>query len=144
MTQNERFWSKVDKNGRNGCWVWTRSLSFGYGRFNINHLRWVKAHRFAYETLVEPVPEGLCLDHLCRNRRCVNPDHLEPVTMKVNLQRGNNWQRDKTHCKHGHEFTPDNTVWRKGFRKCRECNRITCQRTYAEGKRSNGTRKKAV
>lgn len=84
----ERFWSKVEKSS--GCWAWT-------GHKNRNGYGWTlgpkgkgeSAHRIAYELLVGPIPEGLQIDHLCRNRACVNPDHLEPVTQRVNWQRGN-------------------------------------------------------
>lgn len=82
-TLMERFWAKVERDP-SGCWLWTASLADGgYGHFG----RW-KAHRYAYETLVEPVPHGLDLDHLCRVRHCVNPSHLEPVTRAENLRRG--------------------------------------------------------
>lgn len=78
------FWSRVDKT--DGCWLWTSTVVWnGYGQFRINNRR-VYAHRFAYEQVVGPVPDGL--DHLCRNRRCVNPAHLEPVTRQENLRRG--------------------------------------------------------
>ena len=81
-----RFWRYVEQ--RRECWVWTASIRpNGYGEFRCNG-RLTRAHRFAYEQMVGPVPEGLQLDHLCRNRACVNPEHLEPVTGSVNVQRG--------------------------------------------------------
>jgi hypothetical protein len=81
-----RFWSKVDRTG--DCWKWTAGLTgSGYGRF-----RWdggeVAAHRFAYELLVGAIPDGLQIDHLCRNRACVNPAHMEPITQRENILRG--------------------------------------------------------
>jgi hypothetical protein len=86
----ELFWSRVDKDGPNGCWLWTGvHIGAGYGQASLNGVRQV-AHRVAYELTVGPVPEGLQLDHLCRNRGCVNPDHLEPVTASENKRRA--WQ----------------------------------------------------
>ena len=79
-----RFWSQVNKAG--DCWEWTGSLRRGYGRFKTGRTS-VTAHRFSYEHMVGPIPEGLELDHLCRNTACVRPDHLEPVTRLVNVRR---------------------------------------------------------
>jgi hypothetical protein len=85
-TPEERFWAKVDANGV--CWEWLAGkLPTGYGSFRVNG-KSLYAHRFAWETLMGPIPAGLVLDHLCRNPSCVNPDHLEPVTDKVNINRG--------------------------------------------------------
>lgn len=87
-----RFWSKVVKEGSHGCWRWQGRLNHaGYGRFTVGgrrDARWVMAHRFAYELLIGPIPEGLELDHLCRQRDCVNPGHMEPVTREENSRRG--------------------------------------------------------
>ncbi|MEV4271931.1 HNH endonuclease signature motif containing protein [Micromonospora aurantiaca (nom. illeg.)] len=82
------------------------------------------AHRIAYEMKRGPVPDGLELDHLCRNRRCVRPAHLEPVTRRTNLLRGETIPArlaERTHCRHGHEFTPENTYQWRGSRFCRTC-----------------------
>jgi hypothetical protein len=110
----------IDPDG--GCWVWQRNYdSNGYGR----HLHW-KAHRFAWLVLVGPIADGLQLDHLCRNRGCVNPTHLEPVTQRENLLRGETIyaaNAAKTHCKYGHEFTPENTRIIPRGRRCRACER---------------------
>lgn len=125
----ERFWSKVDKTGE--YWVWMAGRDrLGYGRFgNSDRLApaasSVLAHRIAYEWLVGSIPEGLTLDHLCRNTSCVNPAHLEPVTNLENLQRGNlGYNKYKTHCKNGHPFDEENTAVYYGKRACRTCRRI--------------------
>lgn len=141
----DRFWAKVDKSG--DCWVWTSSLyRFGYGQFFLSRGKSISAHRYAYEALVGPVPQGLELDHLCHtrdlscpggwtcpHRKCVNPAHLEPVTHAENMARGRNAGRTRmgdTHCQHGHEFTPENTYRRpNGSRQCRAC-RAAHRRSY--------------
>lgn len=122
----ERFWSKVDKRGPDECWNWTASKQKGYGQFMLGG-RPRRAHRVAYELLVGPIPEGLTLDHLCRNPSCVNPAHLEPVTLSENVIRAAAATR-KDCCVNGHEFTPDNIWWRispsgRRWRVCRACNR---------------------
>ncbi len=136
----ERFWSHVDKNGPlwNGtpCWVWTGAVDGGgYGHFGLpsghrgGYL--VKTHRFAYETLVGPIPSGLELDHLCRNHACANPAHLEAVTRQVNVIRGVGFcavNAKKTYCNKGHEFTSENTRMEGKGRRCIACRRVTQQR----------------
>lgn len=85
-TDEERFWSKVDKSG--DCWLWTAGISGGTGYANFHWLgRTQSAHRVSYMLAVGPVPEGMTLDHLCRVRHCVNPSHLEPVTLAENIRR---------------------------------------------------------
>jgi hypothetical protein len=123
----DRLQSKILPEPNSGCWIWMGALSeAGYGR------DWnSRAHRVTYEALRGPIPDGMVLDHKCRTRCCVNPDHLEPVTDRENLMRGNTPARknaEKTHCKRGHEFTPKNTrVSMAGSgtkcRVCRECAR---------------------
>ena len=100
----------------------------GYGVFAITSLKSMLAHRFSYELLVGPIAPGLELDHLCRVRACCNPAHLEPVTPLENFRRGYAIaaiNARKTHCKHGHEFSPENTYVYTGkqgtSRICREC-----------------------
>lgn len=126
-----RFWSHVEKTET--CWLWTASGGRGYGIFYPNGARSGRAaHRFAYELLVGPIPEGMQLDHLCRVRRCVNPAHLEPVTGFENRLRGTNAiARNilKTHCDHNHPFDEANTRHWKGERICRACSRERA-RTY--------------
>lgn len=116
------FWDRVDASG--DCWEWQGPRARGYGRVSIDG-RMRPAHRVAYETLVGPVPEGLVLDHLCRVRACVNPDHLEPVTNRENVLRGvgpTARHAVQTHCGKGHPFTPENTYWsEKAGRRCRAC-----------------------
>jgi hypothetical protein len=127
-TQSERFWAKVKKGGPGECWEWTAYRDpNGYGRFNIGGQGpIVLAHRFAYEELVGRIPDGLDLDHLCRNPPCVNPGHLEPVTAQINNLRGVGpaaKHAAKTHCPYGHEYTEDNIYWHKkpNGRKGRDC-----------------------
>jgi hypothetical protein len=146
----ERFWPKVDKNGPNGCWVWTASkCSAGYGRFvPVFYQSPQLAHRYAYELLVGPIPEGLQIDHLCRNPSCVNPTHLEPVTQLENVRRGDAGknQTSKTHCPRGHEYTEENVYRvpsRPNGRQCRACrrerNRIDQKERYARLKSQRET-----
>jgi hypothetical protein len=122
-----RFWSKVEKQP-DGCWVWLASRNpWGYGHFA--HRRVIRsAHRCAYEIAVGPIPDGLTIDHLCRNPACVNPAHLEPVTMTENLRRGMSpsaIHARQTHCIHGHPFDASNTyvTGTSKRRTCRTCNR---------------------
>lgn len=120
----ERFWEKVDKAG--DCWLWTAGKARGYGYIRLNG-RTQAAHRVAYAMLVGPIPEGLTLDHLCRNPACVNPAHLEVVSLKENILRGigaSAQHARQTHCIRGHPFDEENTYWcSDGRRQCRACHR---------------------
>lgn len=112
-----------------GCWVWTGGLTRGYGRLRA-HGRSLTAHRVVYEAMVGEIPEGLQLDHLCRNRACSNPEHLDPVPPRVNTLRGTG-HGSETHCPQGHPYSAANTYRYRGRRYCRECNRIRRRKTAA-------------
>ena len=131
----EWFWTRVDKSGPNGCWVWlgTKDGSKGYGR-----LRGTSSHRYAYEALRGPVPDGLQLDHLCRNRICCNPDHLEPVTARENWIRGfapSAIAIKQGACLRGHPRNAENTYVRPdGNNVCRVCVRLNYAKRQAAKK----------
>lgn len=125
----ERFSEKYMPEPMSGCWLWIAAIDpAGYGR--IGDRRKVHyAHRVSYQAHKGPIPAGLDLDHKCRVRSCVNPDHLEAVTHLENIARGD-WggkrNSRKTHCPQGHEYTPENTIvakptTRNPFRTCRIC-----------------------
>lgn len=131
----DRFWSKVDASA--SCWVWTAaSAGDGYGKYSVNangKSKYPLAHRYAYESLVGPIPDGMVLDHLCCNRKCVNPDHLQVVTQKVNNIRSaspTSINARKTRCANGHEYTEENTRHSSNGRACR-----TCHRAWDRGRR---------
>lgn len=123
----------VDADG--DCWEWTGTIDrAGYPRFWTGQ-KLVMAHRAIWELLVGPLDETL--DHLCRVRHCVNPDHLEPVPQAVNALRGFGppaQNARKTHCKHGHPFDEDNTYFEGAWRRCRTCNRNKVRRFQARAR----------
>lgn len=123
-----RFWSKVNRRDDDGCWLWTAARApNGYGHFWLDGTM-CGAHRVAYELLVGPIPNGLQIDHLCRNRACVNPAHMESVTASENARRGElgrHW-RLRTHCVNGHNLAEHGRYGtRDGYRVriCRTCGR---------------------
>jgi hypothetical protein len=119
----DRFWAKVKKGP--SCWEWMAGkTSEGYGAFAVTPRTQVKAHRFAYEQIIGPIPDGLHLDHLCRNRGCVNPSHVEPVTPGENVLRGVSipaLNARRTACALGHQFSVVMRGKRAGKRYCVEC-----------------------
>ena len=110
-TVEERFWQKVDKSGE--CWLWTAATySNGYGHFGVNATRGALAHRFAWELLVAPIPEGKMLDHECHNRLCVNPQHLRVATAKQNLENQGVLRSDNKSGIRGVNWHPTAQKWR--------------------------------
>jgi hypothetical protein len=129
---SDAFWAQVDKSGE--CWLWTGARGGPYGKFSYGSRTLgtriqIGAHRFAYQNLVGPIPDGLVLDHLCRTPLCVRPDHLEAVTQWENTLRTGNPIAElarKTHCKRDHELSGENLAIdpKTGQRRCRACSRI--------------------
>ena len=128
----ERLFSRIEKT--ESCWLWLGWRNrLGYGHIGSGGRggRNIAVHRAVYELLVGKIPDGLVIDHLCRNPPCCNPAHLEPVTQGENVRRSASARR--SHCIHGHPFTPENTYrWPKvGRRRCKTCNTIAARRYRA-------------
>lgn len=139
FTAAERFWAKVDKGS--GCWMWRPEKNPDrYGYLYVDG-RLVKAARFSYEMVAGPIPPGLQLDHLCRNRRCVNPAHLEPVTQRENILRGECMtavNARKTHCLRGHPLSGENLSSYSRGRTCKACARGKALARYYRDKDNPG------
>lgn len=122
-----RFMAKTKVSGE--CLEWTGRTNHGYGLFRVDntvaggHKSRVRAHRFIYEHLYGKIPDGMEIDHTCRNRACVFIGHLEVVTHQENMARGVPFRKLSTHCNRGHEKTEENTRIYKGKRRCRDCDR---------------------
>lgn len=160
VSDAERFWANVIKTDT--CWLWNGGMSTGgYGCF-VAQGRTRRVHRYSYELHKGAIPAGLYLDHLCHSqdptceggdtcphRRCINPDHLEPVTPWENSLRGNATaaiNAAKTHCPQGHEYTPENTYLikptqkqRHGARACRACRREAAARWSSKRRQNPAT-----
>lgn len=128
----ERFWAQTERRGPDECWPWKgRTRATGYGQTSV-YGKLVEAHRFSYELLVGRIPIGLEVDHLCSNRGCVNPAHLEVVPHRENIQR--TWRR-RTRCRNGHAIPAEPTymIGRKGpIRRCLECEKAANARKLAK------------
>lgn len=122
-TVEERFFAHV-REDENGCWIFDCLNDKGYGQFQVDEVN-IGAHRWAYEFLIAPIPLGLTLDHLCRVVACVNPWHLEPVPLRINILRGispSAVNARRTECVNGHPFTSENTYLTPDSRRqCRTC-----------------------
>ena len=143
---NTKFWERVNKNS--GCWLWTGGMGgrgSGYGRFYLGENKNIMAHRYSYELSKGSIPEGLVIDHICRVRNCVNPDHLRAITNEENILCGEGAtakNKRKTKCHRGHDYYPDNIYIQevktitgiKVKRSCKTCiklaNRILNRKRY--------------
>ena len=143
----QRFTKYVQIPDENGCLNWIGAKDrrqYGFfclkGRTTDSKQITRRAYRLAYEHFIGPIPAGLTIDHLCKNHSCVNPTHLEVVTQKINILRGESFAAKRarqTHCKHGHEFTPENTGHKRTGRYCRQCN-YEWQRQHNWGRPERG------
>lgn len=136
MNKNDllRFQKYIELDLLEGCWLWKSNINEnGYGYFKINYKN-MRAHRVSYQYWNGPISKNYEIDHLCRNRSCVNPQHLEAVTHQENTKRGLqskphlNQHVNKTHCKRGHEFNEKNTYVKDSSRHCRICHKERCRK----------------
>jgi hypothetical protein len=152
-TPEERFWRFVEMNPISGCWNWIGSIQGkgykigqGYGSLRVNNKN-ILAHRLSYKMHVGPIPEGMQIDHrVCRNKKCVNPDHLVLCTPMENgfQPDGGPWlNASKTFCPKGHEYTPDNIYFTKRGRKCKTCH-LAYQHENREKNRSAATERMKI
>ena len=127
MALSQSFIDKFIEDPSSGCWVWSAGLKgHGYAAYWEAGKQW-RGHRYSYEKERGPIPKGLSAHHLCDNRKCVNPWHIELVTHADNCSR----KMPKTHCPRGHEYTPENTLDRGKLGKhCRQCKRMWDKRRY--------------
>lgn len=142
----ERFFERVDKT--TDCWNWSGAFSKSnggmYGSFSPKHHVSIAAHRWSFEYFhKKKISEGMVIDHLCNNPKCVNPAHLRETTQRENILRGNNRAANyakRTHCDNGHEYTPENTrITKAGARKCRICRREESRQEKLRRKLKNGS-----
>lgn len=126
-----RFLSKIEITG--SCWLWKGATLKGHSQIHYNG-KTIYAHRMSYEMFKGEIPEGMQIDHLCRVRHCVNPNHLEVVNNRTNSYRGYSFagiNHRKTHCAKGHEYSEENTTHRKnGRRVCKQCKKIWDKQRY--------------
>ena len=109
-----------------GCWTWPGAQCHGYGYCWAGDGRYLRVHRYVYQSVVGPIPDACEIHHTCGNRNCANPDHLVPISRRDHLLIGTSPVGEnarKTHCPQGHEYTPENTYVKSGRRVCRTCKR---------------------
>lgn len=137
MTLEDRLMQFVSPEPTSGCWLWTGCVTpKGYGQFWLGAKAW--AHRVAFELFRGPIPQGMQIDHKCRVRCCVNPEHLEPVTLQENVSRGNvGWRASEEVCGNGHIYGAAPLRAKDGSRMCRECRAVynSTQRQKKRGQR---------
>ena len=127
----DRVLNRVERIPFSGCWVFTGAINhFGYGIVGLQNSKKIdRTHRVAYRHFKGEIPTGLVIDHICRNPACVNPRHLQAISQSDNIKRSLlvKMRGARTHCKHGHEFTPENTKYVKGQRgrRCAKCLQIS-------------------